>query len=93
MGENKEMEMKEMENKEMEPVDIVLGDLCAPLDWKDCPHIHRLVLVPDCLCVAYAAGKGNCGQFRPILGLDLFSPVGHDGSLDVNTVPVAVDSD
>ena len=90
MGENKEMEMKEMENKEMEPVDIVLGDLCAPLDWKDCPHIHRLVLVPDCLCVAYAAGKGG---LRKILGLDLFSPVGHDGSLDVNTVAIAVHPD
>ena len=59
MGENKEMEMKEMKKKEMEPVDIVLGDLCSPLDWKDCPHIHRLVLVPDCLGVAYAAGKGG----------------------------------
>ena len=88
MGENKEMEMKKME-----PVDIVLGDLCAPLDWKDCPHIHRLVLVPDCLCVAYAAGKGDCGQFRSILGLDLFSPVGHDGSGHINTMPVAVDTD
>ena len=80
--------MKETEKKEMEPVDIVLGDLCAPLDWKDCPHIHRLVLVPDCLCVAYAAGK-----FRSILGLDLFSPVGHDSSLDVNTVAIAVHPD
>ena len=88
--------MKEMENKEMEPVDIVLGDLCAPLDWKDCPHIHRLVLVPDCLCVAYAAGKGGIvesGKFRSILGLDLFSPVGHDSSLDVNTVAIAVHPD
>ena len=82
-----------MEKKEMEPVDIVLGDLCAPLDWKDCPHIHRLVLVPDCLCVAYAAEKGDCGQFGSILGLDLFSPVGHDSSLDVNTVAIAVHPD
>ena len=73
------MEMKEMENKEMEPVDIVLGDLCAPLDWKDCPHIHRLVLVPDCLCVAYAAGKGgiadNLGQFWDLICFHLWDMI------------------
>ena len=50
-----------------EPVDIALGDLGASLDGKDCPHVHRLVLVPDCLRVAYAAEKS--GRFRkyPIL--------------------------
>ena len=43
--------------KDAKPVDIVLGDLRASLDWKDRPHVHRLVLVPDCLSVADAAGK------------------------------------
>ena len=39
------------------PVHIVLGDLCPPLDREDGPHIHSLVLVPDCLGVAYATAS------------------------------------
>ena len=48
--------------EEPEPVDVVLGDLEASLDGKDRPHVHRLVLVPDCLRVGYAAGKGSISE-------------------------------
>ena len=86
-----------MNKREAEPVDITLCDLGASLDGKDRPHVHRLVLVPDCLRVAYAAGKGSISEnilFRSIPSWTLFfSPVGHDGSGDINTVPVAVDTD
>ena len=45
-----------------EAVDIALGDLGTPLYGKDCPYIHRLVFVPDCLCVAYAAEKKSVSE-------------------------------
>ena len=55
-----------------EAVDIALGDLGTPLYGKDCPYIHRLVLVPDCLCVAYAASISETHYFGQFLDLICF---------------------